>query len=865
MRSLQNMALRFLRSFCPPDLLEEIEGDLIQRFERDVKQYSERRAARRMLWNAVRFFRPGILIRNKPNFSTSPFYMIGNYFKVASRVMLRSKSFSAINIFGLALGITGAILLFLWIEKEFSYDQFHADKDRIYKAWNRTTVEGQLQCWDRTPRVLAPTLADEYASVEEAVSYADYKAAYLFTAGNTRLMKNSGAFTDAKFFTMFSFPLIKGDPHKVFDNPASVVLTESFAKELFGDKEAFGETITIGEDDQNFPMTVSGIVKDLPSNTDFHFDYLIPFRFLESLEGAEKNWENNSVATYVKLKPGTSLESFNHQVAGITKKHSEAGNTTEVFLYPLTKMRLYSRFENGVQAGGRIEIMRIMGILGICLIVIACINFVNLSTARAQKRSKEVGIRKVTGANRSSLILQFICESILVALGAGVISLLAVYLCLPMFSVLVKQQLSLDFQNIVFWVSILTLIMLVGIFAGGYPAFYLSSFNPVKVLKGTPISFGSRDFLRKLLVVFQFGFAVTMIFSVVVIQRQIRHVQNREAGYSKENLIYHFMTGGIAKNYNAYKTDLMQSGVVESVTKTNSPITEGWSSTWGLGWRGKDPQSRIDIDRFYMDENISKTAGLQIIEGRDMNLQKFSSDSTAILLNESAVKLMGFKNPINEIIDDSGIQWHVIGVVKDFVLHSPFRKTRPMAIMGGKGWFTVVHIKLNSRHGTQESLEAISKLFNKHNPAYPFDYYFVDQAYERKFSDAKTTLTITTVFSSLAIAIACLGLLGLSTYMIESRVKEIGIRKVLGGTALGITRLLCWHSLKPIIVAIVVFSPMGWVSMNWWLQSFDYKITLNFYFILIPALAIITLALITIISQALAAANVSPANSLKSE
>lgn len=865
MRSLQNMALRFLRSFCPPDLLEEIEGDLIQRFERDVKQYSERRAARRMLWSTIRFFRPGILIRNKPNFTTTPFYMIGNYFKVASRVMLRSKSFSAINIFGLALGITGAILLFLWIEKEFSYDQFHADKDRIYKAWNRVSAEGQLQCWDRTPRVLAPTLSEEYASVEEAVSYADYKAAYLFTTGNTRLMKNSGAFTDDKFFAMFSFPLVKGDPRKVFDNPASVVLTESFAKELFGDKEAFGETITIGEGDQNFPMTVSGVVKDLPSNTDFHFDYLIPFRFLESLEGAEKNWENNSVATYVKLKPGTSLESFNQQVAGITKKHSTEGNTTEVFLYPLMKMHLYSRFENGVQAGGRIEIMRIMGILGVCLIAIACINFVNLSTARAQKRAKEVGIRKVTGANRSSLILQFICESILVALGAGVLSLLAVYLCLPLFGVLVKQQLSLDFQNIAFWVSMLTLIMLVGILAGGYPAFYLSSFNPVKVLKGTPISFGSRDFLRKLLVVFQFGFAVTMIFSVFVIQRQIKYVQNREAGYSKENLIYHFMTGDIAKNYNAYKTDLMQSGVVESVTKTNSPITEGWSSTWGLKWRGKDPQSKVDFDRFYMDEDISKTAGLQIIEGRDMDLQKFPSDSTAILLNESAVKIMGFKNPINEIIEDSGIQWHVVGVAKDFVLHSPFRKIRPMAIMGGKGWFTVVHIKLNKDRNTQESLETISNLFNKHNPAYPFEYYFVDQAYERKFSDAKTTLTITTVFSSLAIAIACLGLLGLSTYMIESRVKEIGIRKVLGGSALGITRLLCWHSLKPILIAIVVFSPQGWFSMNWWLQSFDYRITLNFYFVLIPAVAIIAIALITIISQALAAANVSPANSLKSE
>ncbi|GHN03255.1 ABC transporter permease [Cytophagales bacterium WSM2-2] len=818
-----------------------------------------------MLWNTIRFFRPGILIRNKTNLSLNSWYMIGNYFKVASRVMLRNKSYSTINIFGLAMGITGAILLFLWIQKEFSYDQFHADKERIYKAWNRNTIEGQLQCWDRTPRVLAPTLTHDYASVQEAISYADYKAAYLFTYGTTRLMKNSGAFTDAGFFTMFSFPLVKGDPAKVFDNPASVVLSESFAKELFGDKEAFGETITIGESDQNFPVTVTGIVKNPPSNTDFHFDYLIPFKFMESLEGPDTNWENNSVSTYVKLKSGAAVESFNSEISAITKKHSKAGSTTEVFLYPLTKMRLYSRFENGVPAGGRIEIMRIMGILGICLIAIACINFVNLSTARAQKRSKEVGIRKVTGAYRSSLIVQFICESVLVGLSAGVLSILAVYLSLPMFSSLVRQQLSLDFQNITFWAAAITGIVFVGILAGGYPAFYLSSFNPATVLKGSTVNFSSRDLLRKLLVVMQFGFAVTLIFSVVVINRQINYVQNREAGYAKDNLVYHFMTGDIGKNYGAYKTDLLQSGAAESVTKTNSPITEVWSNTWAVGWRGKDPQSRIVIDRFYIDEDISKTTGVKIVTGRDMNLARYPSDSTAVLLNESAVKAMGFDNPINEIIEDSGRKWHVVGVVNDFILSSPFQKVRPMIILGSKGWFTVVHIKLNQNRPVQESLDAISKLFTKHNPAYPFDYYFVDQAYNRKFSDVKSTLTITTVFSSLAIGIACLGLLGLSTYMIESRVKEIGIRKVMGGSVVAITRLLCWHSLKPILIAIVIFSPMGWLSMNWWLQSFEYKILLSPYYMLIPAAAIIGMALLTVISQTITAANISPVKSLKSE
>ena len=544
-RSPPGLALRFLAWFCPDHLYEEIEGDLLQRFERDLGQFDLKKARRRFVWNTIRFFRPAIVLRNKRSRFNPSNYMISNYFKVASRVMLRNKSYSAINISGLTLGITGALLLFLWIEREFTYDQFHQDKERIYNAWNREIHQSDIQCWNTTPRILAPTIKAEYASVEDAVSYGIYGTSHLFTVGETKIVKETGAFTDPGFLKIFSFPLLKGDPSTALGNPNSIVLTETFAKQLFGDKEAFGETVTISESGYTFPFTVTGVLKDLPPNSDFHFDYLITFQFYEGLGEKDAFWGNNSVTTYVKLEKGVDINEFNASVKDIAKKHTKADNPLEIFLYPLTEMHLYSKFENGVQSGGRIEIVRMLGVLGVCLIVIACINFVNLSTARAQKRSREVGIRKVTGALRRSLIVQFLCESVLVAVAAGILSLGITYLVLPWFSTLVQQPLTLDFGKVSYWLIVCGLIVFTGIIAGIYPAFYLSSFHPVQILKGGLVAVGGRGRLRQALVVFQFGFAVTLIVSVIVVSKQIRFVQEREVGYVKDNLIYFPLTGDL--------------------------------------------------------------------------------------------------------------------------------------------------------------------------------------------------------------------------------------------------------------------------------------------------------------------------------
>jgi ABC-type antimicrobial peptide transport system permease subunit len=858
---------RFLRSICPEHLLEEIEGDLLQRLFRDIKSHGEKKARRKLIWNVMRYIRPGILLRHSPTINLTSLYMLTNYFKVAFRVMSRSKTYSAINIAGLAFGITGATLLFLWIAHEFSYDQFHHNKDQIYMAWNREKVEGQWNCWRVTPRVLAPTLANDFTGIEAAISYAQYSDSYLFSAGETRIMKDNVQFTDPGFLTLFSFPLIKGDAAHAMADPNAIVMTESFARQLFGDHEAFGETLTVSLSGLEFPFTVTGILKDLPSNTDFDFEFLIPFQFLESLGEKDENWFNNSVTTFVKIRKGTNVDELNSAIKDIKKTHTSGAEDTEVFLYAFTKNHLYSRFENGVPSGGRIVIVGMLGILGVCLVVIACINFINLSTARAQRRAREVAVRKVSGAYRRSLVFQFLSESFLITLCAGFLSLIAIYVALPFFNTLVEQELTIDFYNMSFWIGLFALLVVVGILSGSYPALYLSSFQPIGVLKGATISSSGKNTLRSMLVVFQFGFSIVMIVSTLVVRKQIDFVHNRETGYARDNLVYHSLTGDLGKKYTTYKNELLQSGAAISVTKTSSPITQRLSSTSGLRWTGKDPQDKTNFERFFIDENISTTAGFTIIEGRDMDLRKFTSDSSAVILNETAVKVMGLKNPIGEIVKDDDREYHVVGVIKDFVLTSPYQQVEPMVLLGSKTqWaFNTVHIKLNPANTTKENISKLSKVFSKYNPEYPFEYHFVDVEYERKFSGMKSTLAITTLFTSIAIFIACLGLLGLSTYMAESRIKEIGIRKVLGGSVLNITKLLGLSSIKPILISFVAFSPMAWLAMDWWLNSYAYRVSLDVWIFLVAGLSILSIALITIGAQTIRAARTNPVNSLRNE
>ena len=788
--------------------------------------------------------------------------MIRNYFIIAWRNLLRNKSFSILNILGLSIGMAATTLILLWIVFEMGVDQFHEKKGRIYEVYNSFPINEEIWAWNTTPKIMANSIKQDYPEVESAVRV-NWPSTFLFSIDDKRL-KASGKIVDSDFLNVFSFPLIEGNVNTIFDQINSVVITEKLSKKLFQDENPIGKIVKVDNTD-NF--TVTGVLKDLPSNTDFDFEFLMPWSYLHQKGWDDENWSNNSTMTYVLLKEGIDNDFFAPKIKELRKKYDKESPKMETFLYPFSRSYLYSKFENGKETGGRIDFLRMFGIIGLFILLIACINFMNLSTARSEKRAKEVGIRKVVGAGKKSLIAQFLGESILISFIASILALIIVIVSLPAFNDLIEKELMLDFGNKWFWIVTIGLILFTGVLAGSYPAFHLSAFKPVIVLKGKG-SFQKNNTLitpRKVLVVLQFTFAIILITATIIVRQQLKYAQDRQLGYSKDNLIYYFMEGDAEKNYELIKEELLSSNVALSVSKTSSPITEGWSNTWGIGWKGKEENDKTIIDRFCADDAIVKTAGLEILHGRDFDLKKFPTDSTAVLINEAAAKHMNFDEPIGQIIKDNNIDWHVIGVVKDFVLKSPFHPITPMVIEGAKGWFNVIHIKFNKINTTSENLAVTESIFKKHNSAYPFSYQFVDNEYAKKFNVQKKTGKLAGLFTLLAIFISCLGLFGLASYMAENRTKEIGIRKVLGASISSITTLLSKEFLKLVLLAFFLALPVTWYFMNKWLEEFNYRITISWWVFALAGILALGIALFTVSFQAIKAAIANPSISLKTE
>jgi putative ABC transport system permease protein len=785
--------------------------------------------------------------------------MIKNYLKIAFRNLYRQKGFSFINISGLAIGMASAILIFMWAYNEISYDRFHDNKDQIYQAWNRGQFDGKLQCWSSTPEVLAPALQTEYP---EVVNSCRVNTSWYVTKAGDKKLSAKAIIVDSTFLSMFSFPLVEGNRKTALNDASSIVVTQKMAVKMFGSEDVMNKVITI--DGEN--LSVTGVLKDLPSNTQFDFEYILPWAYYKKKGIGSDSWGNNWVTSFVQLKKGTAIDQLNAKIKDITIRHSNRLEEHEVFLHPLTMAHLYSKFENGKVAGGRITVVRLFSSIGIFILLIACINFMNLSTARSEKRAKEVGIRKVAGANKGLLIGQFIGESILIAFIAGLLAFGLVYLSLGSFNQLIGQQLHIPYEMVSFWVMAVLFVLLTGTIAGSYPAFFLSSFKPIAVLKGTFKKAHAAVNPRKVLVVLQFSFAIILIISTLIVVQQIRHAQNRDAGYDRDQVFYHWTTGALQKNFSSFKNEVIASGVGTSVTRTSSPLSFGMSSTWGLEWRGKNQANKIEFDRFAQDEGIVSTAGLQIMQGRDMDLTKFPTDSTAMLINESAAKVMGFENPVGELVKDGDIEYHIVGVFKDFLLSSPYDLLRPMAIEGIKSEFiNVVHVKLNGQKDMAENLAAMEKIFKKFNPDYPFEYHFVDVDYALKFDETQRTATLSGLFAGLTILISCLGLFGLAAYMAENRIKEIGVRKVLGATVFNITKLLSKDFLVLVGIAILIASPVAWYIMHEWLQSYSYRITIQWWVFGVAGLGAVTIALLTVSFQAIKAAIANPVKSLRTE
>ena len=786
--------------------------------------------------------------------------MIKNFFKSAFRNLLRHKAFSSINIGGLSIGMASAILILMWIQNELSFDRFHANTDHLYQVWTNDVVGGEIRSGMATPEIMAPILKDEVPEITD-VSRISWGENYLFTVGNKSLQAQ-GNVVDPAFLTMFSYPLLTGNPKTVLNDPYSIVITQTLAKKIFGDKDPVGQVIKV-ENDENYK--VSGILKDLPNNTQFNFEYLMSYEHKTMKGYIDKDWTDVSIRTFVLLKPNTSLATANTNIKGVITKYSDGRAKTTQFLYPLAKLRLYSDFKNGISVGGRIERIKIFTLIAVFIILIACINFMNLSTARSDKRAKEVGIRKVAGAGKKSLVSQFLAESVFIAFIAGIIAIIAVQISLPAFNELTKKQLSINFGHGGFWLTGIGFVLFTGIIAGSYPAFFLSAFKPIAVLKGSFKKINALVTPRKVLVVLQFTFAIALIVSTLVVNQQINYAQERETGYDRNNLGYVFEQGDIYKNYELIKNELINSGVASSVSKTQAPLTQNWSSGISMNWQGKDPRVKIQINRYTEDGDLVKTAGMHLVKGRDIDIKTYPTDSTACLLSESAVKAMGFKDPIGQLVFDDPINWHVVGVIRDFILESPYEPIKPFMVKGPKYSGDVVHIKFNNSNTAAYNLVNAEKIFKKYNPAFPFDFHFTSEEYALKFSDEKLTATLALLFAALTIIISCLGLFGLASYMAESRIKEIGVRKVLGASVVSITALLAKDFLKLILLAVVLASAIAGWAMNKWLEGYQYKTAISGWVFVIAGLLAIGIAILTVGYQSVKASLANPVKSLRTE
>ena len=672
-----------------------------------------------------------------------------------------------------------------------------------------------------------------------------------------------GYYAGGEFLTMFEFTLLQGDAKQVLAEPYAIVITESTAKALFGDEDPIGKVVRLNNKEE---LKVTGLLKDVPKNSSFQFDFLLPWKLYQTnqwVKDNEDNWGNYSFQVYVELDKPESEGTVESKIGDLLTRHGEDEFPHEIYLHPLTRWRLYSDFENGKEAGGMIEYVQMFFVIALFILVIACINFMNLSTARSERRAREVGIRKSVGSGRGEIILQFIGESIFISTLAFGVAVLATELLLPVYNDLVEKQLDIDYSTRIFWMFAAGLVLFTGVIAGSYPAFYLSSFQPVKVLKGKVQVGKSASMPRKVLVTLQFMFSILLIIGTIVIHEQIQLVKNRDLGYSQENLVTIQNTEQITKNFKVLKNSLLASGVVSSVTRSNSAITEINSNNF-LGWPGKPEDQRVIFATIAADYDYSKTMGIKVIEGRDFS-EDFKSDTAAILINKAGLDLMGLKDPIGTQLDLWGGKRELIGILDNTLMGSPYAPVGPMFVILNPGWVSAITVRLENNGDLQSSLKKVEDVFKVYNPGYPFEFEFADEAFARKFSTINMTSNLASLFAMLAIIITGLGLFGLAAFTAEQRTKEIGIRKVLGASVSGLVGLMSTDFSRLVILAFIISAPISWWMLDAFLERFTYRIDVPWWVFPVTGILSLLFALAIVSTQAFRAARANPVNSLRNE
>ena len=788
--------------------------------------------------------------------------MIQNYLKIAWRNLLNNKVYSALNILGLSAGMAVALLIALWVNYQYSFDKFVPNHGQLYQVRRNFNSNGDTLTFSSTSLRLADALRNNYPEIEH-VAESDWTAQHGLMVGDKKLFPN-GLQAGSDFLKMFGYPMAQGNADGALKDPFSIVLSESTAKALFGNENALNKAVRVDNHDD---LKVTGIMKDLPANSSMQFSYIIPFSYMELTQHytqqAHASFGDNGYQTFVQLKPGITYAQIAPKIKDLEKVETNNVNAmnSSVIMQPMLDWHLFADYKNGKALDGFIQYVRIFSIIGALVLLIACINFINLSTARSEKRAREVGVRKAIGSQRKDLIFQFLTESTLVTFISFLFSLMFVQLALPAFNALTGTIITVPYNSGIFWLITVTCVLLTAILAGARPAFYLSSFNPVKVLKGTIQVGRSAAISRKVLVVTQFSCSITLIITTVVIYKQIQFAKDRPTGYNVNRLVTSHINDDLYRNYDALKHDLLQSGIVQSFSCATSPATEVNGHMNLEYWQGKRPGETVEMGSIHVAADYFKTLGMQLKEGRDFINVK--SDTASAILNEAAVKRLRLKDPINQLIKKNGMPFRIVGVVKNALMNSPFADADPTMFQFGYGYSLIYRLSPNVQ--THKAIEQLTQIFEKYSPAYPYQYSFVDQDYNQKFSEEVLVGKLAGVFAALAIFISSLGLFGLAAFVAEQRTKEIGVRKVLGASVTQVWLLLSKDFIILVLLSCVISSPFALYFLQKWLMKYDYRIGIGPGVFIISALMAVVITLLTISFQAIKAAVANPVKSLRSE
>ncbi|SEJ42996.1 ABC-type antimicrobial peptide transport system, permease component [Dyadobacter koreensis] len=798
--------------------------------------------------------------------------MISNYIKIAKRNLIKNKVYSFINIAGLATGLAVAMLIGLWIFDELSFNKSFENFDRLAVIKQNQTFNNEVTTQSSVPYLMGEEIRNKYGSDFKHVIMSSWPSTRILAFGDQKISK-TGNFMEPGITEMLSLNMIKGTRAGLKDIN-SIMLSEETAKALFGDHDPIDKVIKVNNKQD---LKVTGVYKNIRYNSDFKdLAFIAPWElYINNEDWSEKKtnpWRANMFLTFVQIADQADMDKVSAKIKNVKLNAvtpQDAVFKPEIFLHPISKWHLYAEFKNGKIAGGSIEFVWLFGIIGVFVLLLACINFMNLSTARSEKRAKEVGIRKAIGSLRSQLITQFFSESLLVVALAFILSVIFVISALPYFNEVADKKMIFPWKEPLFWIVSIGFSILTGLVAGSYPALYLSSFQPIKVLKGSGfarIKLGSFAAVpRKVLVVVQFTISIILIIGTITVFRQIDFAKNRPVGYDRNNLLMVAMnTPELHGHYDAIRSELLKTGVVKEMSQSSNPTTYIAAINNGYEWEGKDPATQGNFATMAVSHDFGKTVGWQFKEGRDFS-RSFSTDSSGVVINETAAKFMGLKNPVGSIIKADGKPYQVIGVIKDMIMESPYKASFRTCFFLEYGWASVFNIKINPESGSTEAINKIEKVFKKFNPAAPFDYKFTDEQYAKKFGEEVRIGKLTSFFAVLAIFISCLGLFGMATFTAEQRTKEIGVRKVLGASVANLWQMLSKDFVVLVVISCIISAPVAYYFLNSWLQKYEYRTEVSWWIFALASVGALVITLMTVSYQAIRAALLDPVKSLKSE